>query len=100
MRIIHGKGYSKQDCLEYKNLVFRNILMSMHSLVQAMTELKIAYTDPDAERHVQLLRALTPESVLNLGVETYEAIRKLWQDPGVQECYLRRNEYQLSDSTK
>ena len=66
MRIIHGKGYSKQDCLEYKNLVFRNILMSMHSLVQAMTELKIVYTDPDAERHVQLLRALTPESGKNM----------------------------------
>nr|Q9XZV4.1 RecName: Full=Guanine nucleotide-binding protein G(q) subunit alpha; AltName: Full=Guanine nucleotide-binding protein alpha-q [Geodia cydonium]CAB43527.1 Gq protein, alpha subunit [Geodia cydonium] len=100
MRIIHGKGYSKQDCLEYKNLVFRNILMSMHSMLQATAELKIAYIDPDAQRHVQLLMALRPETAQSLGGETCEAIRKLWQDAGVQECYQRRNEYQLSDSTK
>lgn len=28
------------------------------------------------------------------------AIRSLWNDPGIQECYDRRREYQLSDSTK
>ena len=27
------------------------------------------------------------------------AIQLLWKDAGVQECYRRRREYQLSDST-
>ena len=28
------------------------------------------------------------------------AVRSLWDDAGIQECYDRRREYQLSDSTK
>ena len=28
------------------------------------------------------------------------AIKCLWNDPGIQEAYDRRREYQLSDSTK
>lgn len=38
-------------------------------------------------------------------VSTFEqpyisAIKTLWDDPGIQEAYDRRREYQLSDSTK
>ena len=29
-----------------------------------------------------------------------DAIRSLWSDPGIQECYNRKREYQLSDSAK
>lgn len=28
------------------------------------------------------------------------AMKRLWQDPGVQECFGRSNEYQLNDSAK
>ena len=39
--------------------------MSMQAMLQAMVELKIAYIDPDAQRHVQLLVALRPETGAN-----------------------------------
>ena len=29
-----------------------------------------------------------------------DAIKDLWGDPGIQECYDRRREYQLTDSAK
>lgn len=29
-----------------------------------------------------------------------DAIKSLWSDPGIQECYSRKREYQLSDSAK
>ena len=29
-----------------------------------------------------------------------EAIKSLWSDQGILECYGRKREYQLSDSTK
>jgi len=28
------------------------------------------------------------------------AMKRLWQDAGVQECFSRSNEYQLNDSAK
>ena len=29
-----------------------------------------------------------------------QAMKRLWQDVGVQECFGRANEYQLNDSAK
>lgn len=100
MRIIHGQGYSKSDRLRFKSLVYRNILTSTDTLLMAMDQLKISYTNPDISRHLQLLRALNADSVQEIGEEACEAIQKVWADEGVQECYQRRNQYQLSDSTK
>lgn len=47
-------------------------------------------------------------SVLDVEVDKVEefdqslaaALRSLWEDAGILECYERRREYQLSDSTK
>ena len=62
MRIIHGQGYSKSDRLKFKVLVYHNILISVHAMLEAMGQLKIAYADPDTQRHVQLLEAIRPET--------------------------------------
>lgn len=32
--------------------------------------------------------------------EMLEAMKALWKDAGVQECFGRANEYQLNDSAK
>lgn len=40
------------------------------------------------------------DKVSALPRDQVEAIKQLWLDPGIQECYDRRREYQLSDSTK
>lgn len=30
----------------------------------------------------------------------FEHVKRLWSDPGIQECYLRSNEFFLIDSAK
>ena len=32
--------------------------------------------------------------------EVFNALKSLWSDKGIQECYERRSEYQLNDSAK
>ena len=32
--------------------------------------------------------------------EILKAIKKLWKDKGVQECFRRRDEFQLADSAQ
>lgn len=39
-------------------------------------------------------------SVNDIDVETKEAIKALWEDSGLRNCYERRNEYQLADCAK
>jgi len=46
MRIIHGQGYSDADRAEFIPLVYRNIIMGIQILIEAMDNLKIAYADP------------------------------------------------------
>ena len=47
-----------------------------------------------------MVRDIDYETVTALEPQCVEAIRQLWSDPGIQECYDRRREYQLNDSAK
>jgi hypothetical protein len=47
-----------------------------------------------------LLRAVDYETVTTLEDQHVIAIKSLWSDPGIKECYGRRREYQLTDSAK
>ena len=47
-----------------------------------------------------MIRQVDYETVTTFEPQYVEAIRTLWEDPGIHECYDRRREYQLTDSAK
>uniref|UniRef100_A0AAQ5YTG0 Guanine nucleotide-binding protein subunit alpha n=1 Tax=Amphiprion ocellaris TaxID=80972 RepID=A0AAQ5YTG0_AMPOC len=119
MRIIHGAGYSDEDKRGFTKLVYQNIFTAMQAMIRAMETLKIPYKyEHNRVNEILPLEPLqmtpTEMTLANAGVvkevdvekvTMFEnpyvaAIKSLWVDPGIQECYDRRREYQLSDSTK
>ncbi|KAK9503532.1 hypothetical protein O3M35_010071 [Rhynocoris fuscipes] len=100
MRIIHGSGYSDEDKRGFIKLVYQNIFMAMQSMIRAMDLLKIQYKDPSMMEKAELVRSIDFESVTTFESPYVEAIKALWADTGIQECYDRRREYQLTDSAK
>ncbi|KAI4467827.1 gtp-binding protein alpha subunit [Holotrichia oblita] len=100
MQIIHGTGYSYEDKLGFIKLVYRNIFMAIQSLIGAMDLLNIAYEDDCNADNVKLIRDIACETITTFDSLYVEVIKSLWQDRGIQECYNRRREYQLSDSAK
>ena len=48
----------------------------------------------------ELVRSIDHSTVLTFESPFVEAIKDLWNDSGVRECYARRREYQITDSTK
>ena len=40
------------------------------------------------------------EKVTEISEECQRALKCLWEDKGIQKCFERRNEFQISDSTK
>ncbi|XP_051174099.1 G protein alpha q subunit isoform X2 [Leptopilina boulardi] len=100
MRIIHGSGYSDEDKRGFIKLVFQNIFMAMQSMIRAMDLLKIQYGDSSNIEKAELVRAVDFETVTTFESPYVEAIKDLWADAGIQECYDRRREYQLTDSAK
>uniref|UniRef100_A0A8C0GTZ1 Guanine nucleotide-binding protein subunit alpha n=1 Tax=Chelonoidis abingdonii TaxID=106734 RepID=A0A8C0GTZ1_CHEAB len=100
MRIIHGSGYSDEDKRGFTKLVYQNIFTAMQAMIRAMETLKIPYKYEHNKAHAQLVREVDIEKVSAFENPFVDAIKSLWNDPGIQECYDRRREYQLSDSTK
>ncbi|TFK15567.1 proprotein convertase subtilisin/kexin type 5-like [Platysternon megacephalum] len=100
MRIIHGSGYTDEDRKSFTKLVYQNIFTAIQAMIRAMDTLKIQYTSEQNKENAQLIREVEVDRVTALERKQVEAIKKLWADPGIQECYDRRREYQLSDSAK
>ncbi|XP_059402421.1 guanine nucleotide-binding protein G(q) subunit alpha-like [Carassius carassius] len=100
MRIIHGSGYSEEDRRSFTNLVYQNIFTSLQAMIRAMDTLHIHYKYEHNKGNANIVREVDVEKVALLVNPYLDAIRSLWNDPGIQECYDRRREYQLSDSTK
>ncbi|XP_027023261.1 guanine nucleotide-binding protein subunit alpha-14 [Tachysurus fulvidraco] len=100
MRIIHGAGYTEEDRKTFTKLVFQNIITAMQSMIRAMETLSIALGTPDNKTYADLLIEVDVDKMMELEESYVEAIRCLWKDPGIAECYDRRREYQLTDSAK
>ncbi|NXS77683.1 GNA11 protein, partial [Erpornis zantholeuca] len=104
MRIIHGSGYSEEDKKGFTKLVYQNIFTAMQSMIRAMETLKILYKYEQNKVSFSvfalLIREVDVEKVMTFEQPYVSAIKTLWNDPGIQECYDRRREYQLSDSAK
>lgn len=52
------------------------------------------------QANANIVREVDVEKIATFVNPYVDAIKSLWNDPGIQECYDRRREYQLSDSTK
>ncbi|XP_005917367.1 guanine nucleotide-binding protein G(q) subunit alpha isoform X1 [Haplochromis burtoni] len=100
MRIIHGRGYSDEDKRGFKQLVYQNIFTAMQAMIQAMNVLQIPYKYEHNKANATTVNKADVEKVVTLTNPYIDALKSLWSDPGIQECYNRKREYQLSDSAK
>ncbi|KAM9841170.1 guanine nucleotide-binding protein G(q) subunit alpha-like [Aulostomus maculatus] len=100
MRIIHGRGYSDEDKRGFTRLVYQNIFTAMQAMIQAMKILQIPYKHEHNKANASIVGEVNVETVTTLTNPYVDAIKSLWSDPGIQECYSRKREYQLSDSAK
>jgi hypothetical protein len=103
MRIIHDCDYTDNERKQFVQYVYHNIFIAIQTLVKAMNELKIEYKNESNLENAKLLETVFVDYKTSLTVldkNFVEAIKQLWSDSGVQECYNKRNEFQLSDSAK
>lgn len=54
-RIIHKNGYSEQECMEFKAVIYSNTLQSILAIVKAMTTLGIDYVNPRSAVSMQIM---------------------------------------------
>lgn len=97
IRIIHEDGYNKDECLNYRRVIFSNTIQSMTAILNAMKMLRINFQNPDTCQLSNRYFAYVDNSS-TLNPDLARIMKRIWLDPGVQSCFRRSREYQLNDS--
>jgi guanine nucleotide-binding protein G(o) subunit alpha len=98
-------GFTKDEFLPYRSTVYSNTIQSMGAIVEAMPMLKIQFDEPNRrEREQDARRVLTVLEQMKdsepIDENLLNALKRLWADPAVQQCFTRSNEYQIAGSAK
>ena len=105
MKIIHQDGYTKEDFVQYRPVVYSNTIQSLGAIIRAMNMLSIQFADDErAEREADVARVLEVIQRMK-DTEPFDAqllacMKRLWMNESVQVCFMRSNEYQLNDSAQ
>ena len=66
MKIIHETGYSKEECEQYRPVVYSNTIQSLMAIIRAMGQLRINFAD--STRAVVSLLSLTNQHQLAISL--------------------------------
>ncbi|KAL2162616.1 hypothetical protein VTH06DRAFT_6452 [Thermothelomyces fergusii] len=99
MKLIYAQGFSKHEKMEWKPVVFTNILQSFRLISDAMNEMNIAFENPENEKHMaQMMVDYEMTADEPLPEEYLEPVKRLWADAGVRKAMEKGNEYALHDN--
>eukprot|EP00736_Rhodelphis_marinus_P011808 Rmarinus@m.22179 len=96
MKIIMLDGYSKEERLAFREVIYSNTIQSMKVLLAAAEsfDLDISTSNGDSSDNIKEIAATGDVWTVEIGTQ----IKGLWADPAIQKVYERRNEFQLNDS--
>ncbi|XP_055380218.1 G protein alpha o subunit isoform X1 [Condylostylus longicornis] len=102
MKIIHESGFTSEDFKQYRPVVYSNTIQSLVAILRAMPNLSIQYSNNERESDAKMVFDVCQRmhDTEPFSEELLAAMKRLWSDSGVQECFSRSNEYQLNDSAK
>ncbi len=105
MKIIHQDGYTKEDFIQYRPVVYSNTIQSLGAIIRAMNMLNIQFNENDRQEREQDAARVMEVIQRMKDTEPFEpqlllCMKHLWCDQNIQQCFMRSNEYQLNDSAQ
>ncbi|KAI9477133.1 guanine nucleotide binding protein, alpha subunit [Zychaea mexicana] len=100
MKLIHEGGFSLDERMAYREIIYSNTIQSMHVILDAMDGLGLAFSNEASHKAADHVIQQPAEMIdeAPMPADLVSAIQALWVDQGVQEAVRRRNEFQLNDS--
>ncbi|CAL4062145.1 unnamed protein product, partial [Meganyctiphanes norvegica] len=98
MRIIHSYGFSDRELEDFRQTIYKNVVMGMKVLLDARDKLRIPWGDPSRESYGQHIMKFMPSMSLDHHVflDYVPSVKELWKDSGIQQAYNRRSDFQLA----
>ncbi|KAI4598669.1 G-Protein alpha subunit [Pestalotiopsis sp. 9143b] len=87
MKLIYAQGFTKNERLEGKPVVFNNVVQSLRLIFDVMNDQSIEFGNKDNEKNQALLLLdceISPND--NLPEDYLDPIKALWADAGVQKA--------------
>jgi len=97
MKIIHKEGFSSEERLVYRNIIFDNLVLIGKNLLLGCIKLKLELLDANKPLAQQIINFDKDEDAFD-PIHILSIIRQLWQDPAVRTAYIKNNQFQLIDS--
>ncbi|KAM6957126.1 guanine nucleotide-binding protein G(o) subunit alpha-like [Aplochiton taeniatus] len=100
IKIIHSRGFSKQELISFKPAVLDNLLMSMKCVLRGMGMLRIDLSNKNNKTHARSILSCSQcfGEDCELLPFVAHAFCALWADQGVRAAAARGFEFQLNDS--
>jgi len=98
MKIINSTGFTPVESAAAKDLVYKNTLDSIQTLMTAMGDLKIAFDNTESK--ALAAEIMTVDSSEPISITHLETIKSLWADGAVKICAGRDSEFSMLDSAK
>ncbi|KAI8098900.1 guanine nucleotide binding protein, alpha subunit [Halteromyces radiatus] len=88
MKIINQNGYTSEELLLWRVIVYRNMIESIQTLIQAILSFNMTFdNEENHERACQVLNYQIPnDAKFDLEQDLIDAIQKIWQDPTTLKC--------------
>ncbi|KAJ9095814.1 guanine nucleotide-binding protein subunit alpha [Naganishia cerealis] len=100
MKIIHQNGYSKDELLQFKMVIYKNLIDSAQALILACRKIGVDPEDPtnrvNADAILEYRIEADPGNTLSQDIAL--AIESLWHDPIIPNVMDRSSEFYLMDS--
>lgn len=101
IRYIYDRGQAECDNrMKYVGIIHQNIFLAMQIMIEAMQILQIPYETEENKANSVRIRNVDLEYPVLFVNAYFLALKELWEDAGIQKCYLRGREYAQLDSTK
>ncbi|XP_054770202.2 guanine nucleotide-binding protein G(i) subunit alpha-like isoform X1 [Lytechinus pictus] len=101
LRLIHLEGFNEDERHVFSHIIRSNVTESILSLLGAINKLDIKHNDPKFENdaayfysYMEMIGTRDHEFT----PELTQVMDRIWNYHGIQECYRRRNEFQLLDN--
>ncbi|KAH9496071.1 hypothetical protein Btru_012634 [Bulinus truncatus] len=100
MKIIHINGFTFEERLEKVATIHKNVLDSMLTILSSMQSLSISLYQEENMDSANFIFNVGSEPRNVLPEEFWDHCKKLWQDQGVQFCFMKTNHCGLHDSAQ
>ncbi|KAI8094697.1 heterotrimeric G protein alpha subunit A [Thamnidium elegans] len=101
MKIINQNGYSKEELRSWRVIVYRNLIESAQTLVQAMKNLEVSFENNSNNEHANVVVGyqFPGDNRSQLNASVLDAIESIWADNNTKSIVQdRASEFYLMDS--